>query len=54
MSCYRINIVKKYTATEGFFGQKWDELRNIVTNYDLYFEIKQGKQEKTQLRTVWL
>jgi hypothetical protein len=40
-------IVEMYTATEGVFGQQFDELPYITPNYDAYFfEVDTGKQVK--------
>jgi hypothetical protein len=40
-------IVEMYTATEGVFGQQYDDLPYITPNYDTYFfEVNTGKQTK--------
>ncbi len=40
-------IVEMYTATEGVFGQQYDDLPYITPNYDAYFfEVDTGKQVK--------
>jgi hypothetical protein len=40
-------IVEMYTATEGVFGQQYDDLPYITPNYDSYFfEVDTGKQVK--------
>ncbi len=40
-------VVEMYTATEGVFGQQYDDLPYIVPNYDAYFfEVATGKGVK--------
>jgi hypothetical protein len=40
-------IVEMYTATEGVFGQQYDDLPYITPNYDSYFfEVDTGKEVK--------
>jgi hypothetical protein len=40
-------IVEMYTATEGVFGQQYDDLPYITPNYDGYvFEVAMGKKVK--------
>ncbi len=40
-------IVEMYTATEGVFGQQYDDFPYVVPNYDSYFfEVDTGKQVK--------
>jgi hypothetical protein len=40
-------IVEMYTATEGVFGQQYDDLPYITPNYDAYFfEVNTGKEVK--------
>jgi hypothetical protein len=40
-------IVEMYTATEGIFGQQYDDLPYITPNYDAYFfEVDTGKEVK--------
>jgi hypothetical protein len=40
-------FVEMYTATEGVFGQQYDDLPYVVPNYDTYFfEVDTGKQVK--------
>ena len=40
-------IVEMYTATEGVFGQQYDDLPYVVPNYDAYvFEVDTGKEIK--------
>ena len=40
-------IVEMYTATEGVFGQQYDDLPYITPNYDAYlFEVDTGKKVK--------
>jgi hypothetical protein len=40
-------IVEMYTATEGVFGQQYDDLPYITPNYDSYFfEVNTGKEVK--------
>ncbi len=40
-------IVEMYTATEGVFGQQYDDLPYITPNYDAYFfEVDTGKEVK--------
>jgi hypothetical protein len=40
-------IVEMYTATEGVFGQQYDDLPYITPNYDAYFfEVETGKEIK--------
>jgi GH3 auxin-responsive promoter len=41
------SIVEMYTATEGVFGQQYDDLPYIKPNYDAYlFEVQTGKDVK--------
>lgn len=43
----KVPIVEMYTATEGVFGQQYDDLPYITPNYDGYlFEVDTGKQVK--------
>ena len=42
-----VAIVEMYTATEGVFGQQYDELPYITPNYDAYFfEVDTGRNVK--------
>lgn len=42
-----VAIVEMYTATEGVFGQQYDELPYITPNYDAYFfEVNTGRNVK--------
>ena len=42
-----VPIVEMYTATEGVFGQQYDDLPYITPNYDAYFfEVQTGKSVK--------
>ena len=42
-----VPIVEMYTATEGVFGQQYDDLPYITPNYDSYlFEVQTGKSVK--------
>lgn len=42
-----VPIVEMYTATEGVFGQQYDDLPYITPNYDSYFfEVQTGKSMK--------
>ena len=42
-----VAIVEMYTATEGVFGQQYDELPYITPNYDAYFfEVDTGRHVK--------